>query len=679
MKKPLNYFLSLSFLLIANLAFSQYTLKGVLLDELTQEPLMFAAVAIKGKDRGTSTDENGKFEFKIREKYYQDTLVFHLLGYEGKDIPISYVLGNPNEMTFYLSSTAFDLVVAEVGASIILNNIFFEFNKHVLLDSSEPELNKIHKYLIKHPDISIEIAGHTDSIGSDAYNLALSEARASAVVAWLEDKGIEQNRMVARGYGETRPLVSNDTEEGQQKNRRVEFVVIKKGEETLENKEKTAEVIPQKNETPPKVPGMLVLNKKDNATKSVSNKTTTQPNKNKAKPVAVYTKNKEMPQPEKVQEVEPSTETLEKEPNTDLEELKKEVPESFNEEVKPKVEIVNKEPEVVVTVDGKTNDTKGTVTTPKEKVVAEKTAASAVSMEDIYKITDFNGVVWAENTDAILINEGVGFSNVTWDVANTSATRFPMGAITEQMTALLVFELVDKEKIALNEPVSTYLPTLETFPDLAVKHLLLHTSGLVDATALEATGLKNIAASELQFKTGTKYSHNALNYHLLALIIEQASGTAYDQLLQDAILNPLGLENTKVWQPQEIDKQRASTYSKENGKLLNQPVKANEMLLGANHLVTTVADAAKWMNAVAKNEVFNTRFQTILPNNSWEKVENGWFTFRNAEGQGVACLTKANGYENFVFHINGKTVVLLSNVENADLPNLAKFVDAVLK
>jgi len=114
------------------------------------------------------------------------------------------------------------------GSSIILKNIFFEFNKTALLPASYPELDKVVAFM-KESNVSlIEISGHTDSEGSDEYNRKLSEGRAKAVVDYLVSQGIAPARLRAVGYGESRPIDTNSTDEGRAQNRRVEFLLIKK-------------------------------------------------------------------------------------------------------------------------------------------------------------------------------------------------------------------------------------------------------------------------------------------------------------------------------------------------------------------------------------------------------------------------------------------------------------------
>jgi len=114
------------------------------------------------------------------------------------------------------------------GESIILNNIFFEFDKTTLLPESYIELDKIASFLLENRFQKVEIAGHTDNIGSDSYNQKLSEGRAKAVVDYLVSKGVNPASLKAVGYGKTKPIDTNQNEKGRSKNRRVEFTLLKK-------------------------------------------------------------------------------------------------------------------------------------------------------------------------------------------------------------------------------------------------------------------------------------------------------------------------------------------------------------------------------------------------------------------------------------------------------------------
>ncbi len=114
----------------------------------------------------------------------------------------------------------------EANASIVLKNIFFDVNKFELKTESQAELDKLVQLLTENPTIKIEIGGHTDNVGKPADNLALSNNRAKAVINYLATKNIPAARLIAKGYGETKPVADNKTEEGRALNRRTEMKII---------------------------------------------------------------------------------------------------------------------------------------------------------------------------------------------------------------------------------------------------------------------------------------------------------------------------------------------------------------------------------------------------------------------------------------------------------------------
>ncbi|HHE65275.1 MAG TPA: OmpA family protein, partial [Bacteroidetes bacterium] len=121
------------------------------------------------------------------------------------------------------------LVPIEVGQVVRLNNIFFETGKATLKKESFPELNRVVELMEENPTMKLEIAGHTDNVGSETNNQQLSQSRAEAVVSYLVNNGVSgANRLIGTGYGERMPIADNDTDLGRQLNRRVEFKILNK-------------------------------------------------------------------------------------------------------------------------------------------------------------------------------------------------------------------------------------------------------------------------------------------------------------------------------------------------------------------------------------------------------------------------------------------------------------------
>lgn len=119
------------------------------------------------------------------------------------------------------------VALVEENAKITLNNIFFDFDKSILKKESFPELDRIVTLMKERPTMQVEISGHTDPVGPDAYNLGLSERRAKSVSRYLAEQGVAAERITTTFFGETKLIDTSNTREGNRKNRRVEFKILK--------------------------------------------------------------------------------------------------------------------------------------------------------------------------------------------------------------------------------------------------------------------------------------------------------------------------------------------------------------------------------------------------------------------------------------------------------------------
>jgi OOP family OmpA-OmpF porin len=152
----------------------------------------------------------------------------HLYGFRAEAkgyIPVSENLDVKKIDTYKEINRDLKLVPFASGETVRLNNIFFDFNKSELKSESFSELDRLVQMLKDKSDVEVTISGHTDNVGKPAANQKLSEARAAAVKAYLGTKGIILNRLKVVGYGSTKPLAPNSTEDGRQQNRRVEFTI----------------------------------------------------------------------------------------------------------------------------------------------------------------------------------------------------------------------------------------------------------------------------------------------------------------------------------------------------------------------------------------------------------------------------------------------------------------------
>jgi OmpA-OmpF porin, OOP family len=200
---------------------------GNVLDAKTGKPVM-AEIKYEnletGKEIGSARTSPGTGAYKITLPAGAN------YGYRAEApgyAPVSQNLDLTNANAYQELQRDLTLIPLETGETVRLNNIFFETAKADLRPESFTELDRVVTMLNQNPNMEILIGGHTDNVGSPASNVQLSAARASAVDVYLVSKGISNTRLRTKGYGESKPVATNDTEAGRQQNRRVEFTIVK--------------------------------------------------------------------------------------------------------------------------------------------------------------------------------------------------------------------------------------------------------------------------------------------------------------------------------------------------------------------------------------------------------------------------------------------------------------------
>jgi len=180
------------------------------------------------------TDEKGKFgPIKVdvektfmliaeKEDYFTTRQPFSTIGKTPTINPAK--ASSLEDVTFYVKIPIDKIVI---DRTIVLENIYYDFNKADIRPEAAEDLDELVDLLTDNPDINIELSSHTDSRGEDEYNIDLSQKRADAAIDYLIELGINPSRLIAKGYGETKPIIENAVKEKEhQKNRRTEFKVV---------------------------------------------------------------------------------------------------------------------------------------------------------------------------------------------------------------------------------------------------------------------------------------------------------------------------------------------------------------------------------------------------------------------------------------------------------------------
>ncbi|HEX8040070.1 MAG TPA: OmpA family protein [Chryseosolibacter sp.] len=200
--------------------------KGVVRDKKTREPLAASIELINLETKATeslvASDSVSGAYLIVLTRGAEYALFANKPGYLFQSLNFNY-----SSMKDYEPIVMdIELEKATEGTTAILQNIFFDVDKYDLQPKSVTELEKIIRFLKENPSVKVEISGHTDNSGTPSYNLSLSGKRAESVYDYLVSHGVAADRLFAKGYGATKPIADNSSEEGRQKNRRIEFKLI---------------------------------------------------------------------------------------------------------------------------------------------------------------------------------------------------------------------------------------------------------------------------------------------------------------------------------------------------------------------------------------------------------------------------------------------------------------------
>jgi CubicO group peptidase (beta-lactamase class C family) len=224
-----------------------------------------------------------------------------------------------------------------------------------------------------------------------------------------------------------------------------------------------------------------------------------------------------------------------------------------------------------------------------------------------------------------------GYGAATDHRANSVDTRFHAGSITKEFTAAAILQLVERGVLKLDSPINRYLPRKyrsAKWDAVTVHHLLSHTSGIADYAVVRDYYLvvkgfcsghtvdgmvKEAMGKDLEFVPGSKYSYANLGYTLLGIIIETQTNTSYDEYLKANILDPMGMESSKIHAVRDApaeDEAAGHRWSDEQGKHVPDDIVILPATTPDGGLITTLGDFAKW------TRIFTAEDQTILSRDS---------------------------------------------------------------
>lgn len=314
-----------------------------------------------------------------------------------------------------------------------------------------------------------------------------------------------------------------------------------------------------------------------------------------------------------------------------------------------------------------------------------------------------NGSVLVSEHGKVIFKKGYGLANMEWNIPNQPDTKFRLGSISKQFTALLIVKLAEEGKLKLDVPITTYLPDYPkaTGDKITIHHLLTHTSGIPNYTSAPnflkekaknpyspADFVKTFSNLPLEFKPGEKFAYSNSGYFLLGYIIEKITSKTYEQYLQEIILTPLKMVNSGYDHSDVLIKNRAAGYEKQGKKIINASYIDMSIPYAAGSLYSTVEDLYLWDQALYTNKLLSPASMDLLYKPyiriGDEAYGYGWFIGEFVNGKDKLKVIEhgggINGFNTIISRLpaDKNLVVILNNTGGTILGEMNEAIRAIL-
>lgn len=308
------------------------------------------------------------------------------------------------------------------------------------------------------------------------------------------------------------------------------------------------------------------------------------------------------------------------------------------------------------------------------------------------KNSTFSGSILVAQNGKVLLSKGYGMANIEHDVPNTPETKFRLGSVTKQFTAMAIMQLQEKGLLSVDDRLSKFIPDYPNGDRIYIHHLLTHTSGIPNITDLpELENIKTLNLpvektievfkhKPLEFRPGEKFQYSNSGYILLGYIIEKVSGKSYEAYLKESIFDPLDMKDSGYDHYRTILRHRASGYFPGKDGVVNAEYIDMSIPHGGGGLYSTIEDMYRWDRSLYTEK--------LIKKSSLDKI----FTpFKNDYGYGWKiiqqfkrkCIRHAGGIEGFAAQIsrypeNNACVIVLSNFQHAPVNDISRDLAAIL-
>lgn len=237
----------------------------------------------------------------------------------------------------------------------------------------------------------------------------------------------------------------------------------------------------------------------------------------------------------------------------------------------------------------------------------------------------FSGAVLVAQEGALVYKKAFGLANREWDIPNQSDTRFRLASVSKQFTALLILQLVAENKLDLEAPITQYLPDYPASGEqISIHHLLSHSAGIPNYTSFPNYWemmrqpkspdelLRLFADSTLRFSPGKSFEYSNSGYAVLGAIIEKLYEKSYEEVIQERIFTPLGMQHSGLDSHRKLIHNRASGYYKRGSNYDNANFIDPSVAYAAGGLYSSVEDLYRWDQALYTEKLLPQKYLDLL-------------------------------------------------------------------
>lgn len=305
----------------------------------------------------------------------------------------------------------------------------------------------------------------------------------------------------------------------------------------------------------------------------------------------------------------------------------------------------------------------------------------------------FSGSVLIAQGDNIIVRKGYNQADREHDVPNTPETKFRLGSVTKQFTAVAVLQLQQQGQLNLDDTLSTYLPDYPHGDRITIENLLNHTSGIPNFTSFDDYQqvmrrdlsppeiIDRFKDMDLGFQPGSQYSYSNSNYVLLGHLIEQISGQSYASFLREHVFDPLGMDDSGYDRRATILSHRAEGYNMNaQGELVNAAFIDMSIPYAAGALYSTVDDLHKWDRALDTDRLLSASLREQMFTPGKGDYGYGWIIDEYASHKRISHGGGVNGFVSNIarFPEDDVVIAVLSNFIHAPIGQLSQDLAAIV-